>query len=202
MRIATILLAAGASERYGKDKLCLPFKGSTVIEHCISLFKSTTDAVYLMTNDKSSYDTVTIRDIKGSRNNTIRAGLSAIPDEFDKVLIHDAARPFITEDMIINIVNISMTLNYVQYAMRITDGLIRNTKNTIETIERNDHFLISTPFIMDLDLARYTYNYIIDNNSHIYDPLEFVSTHDIPFKLIFGPLDKLRKITYPEDYNP
>ena len=201
MNIATILLAAGSSERFGKDKLLLPFNNTTVLEHCISLFSPMTK-VYLLTNHYQHSTVITISNNIGTRNDTIRAGLRTIPDAYDKIIIHDAARPFIDQTMITHIINESTNYAHIQYASKITDGLIRTTGKTAITVERNDHILLSTPLVMNLGLARYVYNNIIDNQSNVYDPIEFVSTHKIPYKLIYGSYDKLKKITYQDDYKP
>ena len=98
-----IILAAGRSTRFGKEtpKQLFPIADKPMVQHSIDLLSKHLHRVIIVTNsdisDKISGEVV-IND-KDSRIESIKVGIENI-DNCRNVLIHDAARPYITDMMI------------------------------------------------------------------------------------------------------
>lgn len=135
----------------------------------------------------------------GERNDSIRKGLSLLKPQISKVIIHDAARPYITQSSIIKLINASQQHLLTQYYLPITNGLINEISNRHITVERSTLKQLCTPLIIDRALAFYIYNFVIDKKTHCYEPIEFISSYNIRPMLVRGNQKELHKITYEDD---
>ena len=82
-----------------------------------------------------------------TRQDSVRHGLEAMKEEHPEfVLVHDAARPFITDEMIDSSLAGVTKYGACTLAIPIADT-VKRAKNqvVVETIEREDLFLIQTP---------------------------------------------------------
>jgi len=106
--ISAIVLAAGTSSRMGsKNKLLLPFKGSTFIEHIVSqLLKSTIDQVIVVLGHEQNKikQVLTQKEVVFTINtnynsgmtSSIQAGIKATSKNTDGYLICLSDMPFLT----------------------------------------------------------------------------------------------------------
>jgi len=106
--ISAIVLAAGTSSRMGsKNKLLLPFKGSTFIEHIVSqLLKSTIDRVIVVLgHEKDTIKKVLTQkevvftinsNYKSGMTSSIQTGIKATSKNTDGYLICLSDMPFLT----------------------------------------------------------------------------------------------------------
>lgn len=116
MKTAAIILAAGSGKRMqaGKNKVFLTLQGKTVLEHTVQAFQESAliDGILLVTKDtemawverlvpRSHYDKIIGYTIGGKeRQDSVLCGLENLPTVYERVLIHDGARPFVTEALI------------------------------------------------------------------------------------------------------
>ena len=112
MRFGAIITAGGSSTRFGSNKLIEKVNGKTVIEYSVEAFlKSDIDEIVICGDDYlkevfchselySESINNKIKFVKGgqTRQESVYNGLTAI--NCDYVLIHDAARPMITPEII------------------------------------------------------------------------------------------------------
>ena len=89
------------------------------------------------------------------RQDSVRLGLVAIPAGADVVAIHDAARPFVTRELILAVVLQAFIAGAAASAApardtikRVKDGLI------VETLDRSALWLAQTPQCFRIDLIR------------------------------------------------
>ena len=151
-----ILLAAGSSVRMGTNKMLLDINGKTPPELCYEqLVASCVDEI-IITASKDTYDY--LKGFKSSKSTTVIMGgqtrshsvfnaLKVCGGDCDTVVIHDAARCLVTDD----IINKSITLAK-QYGSAIASTKIRDTvrnKNTDNSINREDYLLMQTPQSFD-----------------------------------------------------
>jgi len=109
MRVAAIILAAGKSTRFGQNKMHLQVGGQPVWRRSFEAFLNHpgVDAVGIVcaTDDlvelsEQAPEALFVRPGGRSRQGSALIGLQALPQDTEIVLIHDAARPFITEETI------------------------------------------------------------------------------------------------------
>ena len=117
---AVILPAAGRSLRFGagegagRDKLFEPLGGSTVIARSVQAFLQRADVglIVLPTNQPERIEPL-LADASGivgpriqfcgggpSRAESVLSALRQVPDHFEWVAVHDAARPLVSQDLI------------------------------------------------------------------------------------------------------
>jgi 2-C-methyl-D-erythritol 4-phosphate cytidylyltransferase len=114
--LAVILPAAGRSTRFGggRDKLLEVLEGRAVIARAVGAFLARNDVgqILLPTNQRERLEPV-LRDDAGridpritfcpggaSRAESVLSALRLVPDRFDWVAVHDAARPLVSAGLI------------------------------------------------------------------------------------------------------
>ena len=116
MKTAAILLAAGSGKRMqaGKNKLFLTLHEKPVLAYTAEAFQrsSLVDGIVVVAKEseleqvkqmlpQEQFDKILCYTAGGKeRQDSVLCGLQALPDEFDRVLIHDGARPFVTDALI------------------------------------------------------------------------------------------------------
>jgi len=136
-----IILAGGQGERCKSNipKQFLKLSGKTVIEHTIDVFEKheLIDEIYVVINPLySSFMVETLRrsaytKVKkllkggGTRQESSRVGVFACNEDVDKVLIHEATRPFVSHKIISEVVKKLDTYPAVNVAIPTTDAIIK-----------------------------------------------------------------------------
>ena len=130
------------------------------------------------------------------RNETIWAGLSYLQSfcTNGKVIIHDAARPFINAGHIDRL--LSCTAPYSQYCLALTNGLHR--KGHPEPVSREEYVELCTPLCVDYTLALDIYRTYIRTHQ-AYEILHILERWGTSYDLLLGQFWDLRKITYQRD---
>lgn len=98
-----IVVAGGSGDRFGQRKQYLPLAGMRVIDWALRAAAEHTDGVVLVV----PADVVDVPEplaavvVAGgaSRSASVRAGLSAVPDDATTIVVHDAARPVPVPDV-------------------------------------------------------------------------------------------------------
>jgi 2-C-methyl-D-erythritol 4-phosphate cytidylyltransferase len=110
MRVGVIILAAGAGRRMGAKvpKAFLPLAGRPLFLHCLAAFRAMGDRVLVVPRGQAGlvvrrYEKELIREGIGKvaegggrRQDSVERGLAVLDPACDVVLVHDAARPFVT----------------------------------------------------------------------------------------------------------
>jgi 2-C-methyl-D-erythritol 4-phosphate cytidylyltransferase len=97
----SIVVAAGDGRRFGAaPKQFELLRGRRVLDWAIDAARDTTDGVVVVVADDRVADeaataapTVVVVAGGATRSASVRAGLAAVPDDADVVVVHDAARP-------------------------------------------------------------------------------------------------------------
>ena len=89
MKYGAIVLAAGSSTRYGEKKQDLEFHGKQLWRYCYETAMSVVGKDYIVAVGK---------EFPGGKTRTasVIKGLKALPNDVDRVVILDAARPMVT----------------------------------------------------------------------------------------------------------
>lgn len=158
-----VIVAAGRGERLGAEggpKQYRLLAGTSILQHTISQFAEHQDIhaiqVVIHKDDYELYEKAVNEHDKlltpviggASRQASCKAGVDAVNQhEFDKVLIHDAARPFVALNTISNVLNGIDDGVGTLPATAIADTVKKaDEKNLVlDTISRDDLYLAQTP---------------------------------------------------------
>lgn len=105
----SIVVAAGSGTRFGGPKQYEKLGELRVIDHVLAAARTVSDGVVLVVAEdlvdveESSADSV----VAGgdTRSASTRAGLAAVPDDADIVVVHDGARPLATQQIFAAVVD-------------------------------------------------------------------------------------------------
>jgi 2-C-methyl-D-erythritol 4-phosphate cytidylyltransferase len=97
-KVWTIVVAAGSSQRFGRPKQYESVGAHRVIDLSVATARRTSDGVVLVVPHD---DVEAERGIAGgaTRSESVRNGLAAVPAEATIICVHDAARPFASDDL-------------------------------------------------------------------------------------------------------
>lgn len=95
--IWTIVVAGGSGERFGARKQFLDLAGRRVVDWALAAARTHSSGVVLVVPEDVAGDPEPVADavVAGgrTRSESVRAGLAAVPDDADVIVVHDAARP-------------------------------------------------------------------------------------------------------------
>ena len=188
MNIA-LIVAAGSGSRMGnadKPKQFLPIYGKPLMIHTIEAFEvhDEIDAIVVVTNEAyidqvkvwcKQYDLGKIKAVVAggdSRQISVHNGLQAVKaiskdPKNDIVLIHDAARPLISQRIITDNIRVCEKYDAVDTVIKASDTIVRsvNEESISDIPARNELYQGQTPQSFKLSL--------------ILDAHEYVKTHEV-----------------------
>jgi 2-C-methyl-D-erythritol 4-phosphate cytidylyltransferase len=94
----TIVVAAGASERFGEPKQYADLAGRRVLDWSVTTARSAGEGVVVVLPAADAGAPGTVAG-GPTRTASVRNGLAAVPQEAEVVCVHDAARPFATREL-------------------------------------------------------------------------------------------------------
>ena len=159
-KISAIIPAAGSGSRFGEVKQFKDLAGQPLIFHSINLFIrcSIIDEVVVVVQEKYVkplyHDILSIsagkpiKSIAGglNRQDSVQNGVLATDSENTLVCIHDAARPFVTEDLIITSVSACKKYDGAIVALPSLDTVkLSEGEKVKETIDRKKVWFAQTP---------------------------------------------------------
>jgi 2-C-methyl-D-erythritol 4-phosphate cytidylyltransferase/2-C-methyl-D-erythritol 2,4-cyclodiphosphate synthase len=163
MHVTAIIAAAGAGRRLGapKPKQLLDIGGGSMLEHSVEAFARhprISDIVVVLPAGHASFALVTsmdptsmppIRVVQGGerRQDSVANGFDVVGPATDVVLIHDAARPFVTADLIDRTIDAAAAHGAAIAALPSRDTVKRVDAGgrIVETIPRETIYLAQTP---------------------------------------------------------
>jgi 2-C-methyl-D-erythritol 4-phosphate cytidylyltransferase/2-C-methyl-D-erythritol 2,4-cyclodiphosphate synthase len=165
MRVSAIIAAAGAGRRLGaaKPKQLIDIGGGTMLQHSVAAFyrhPRVSDIVVVLPPEHQSFvfaagdandvaQRPQIRIAKGGdrRQDSVANGFDAVADDADVILIHDAARPFVSADLIDRTIDAAAEHGAAIAAIQSRDTVKQvDASGTITgTIPRETIYLAQTP---------------------------------------------------------
>jgi 2-C-methyl-D-erythritol 4-phosphate cytidylyltransferase len=213
MNIA-IILAAGNSSRFNNkiSKILYKVNNKPLIKYSTDLLCKYLDQIIIVTNSscrtkikklfgKNKQIKILTNDID-TRIESIKTGLDFIKlkDNPCKVLIHDAARPFITHGMIENLLISSDSHQHSQYYLKLVNGLVQKTIDGYDVVDRKQYIELCTPQIIDYHLFNFLFRkYIYPEDRISCEILPLLNRFNISNNLIEGNNRYLRKISTTDD---
>jgi len=200
-----IILAAGNSTRFNNEvpKQLYLLEGKPVINYSIDILSQCLDEVIIVTNtycsDKiNTKHTVLVNDID-DRIESIKVALDYISaKKYTNILIHDSARPFITLDMINELLESSKTNQHSQFYLELVNGLARKNELGWEVSPREDFIELCSPQITDFEIFKYIFTNYIETKKDC-EILPIICELKYNHNLIKGSSKYLKKITNIDD---
>jgi len=134
------------------------------------------------------------------RQDSVRHALDALTNQPDFVLIHDAARPFLTTDMLDRAIQVAIQIGASVVALPMPDTVkYVNGSGMIEhTVNREHLWLAQTPQVFRFDWLLKAHQWAHDQNLDVTDDAALVEQFGFPVSVVPGSSMNL-KITRPED---
>jgi 2-C-methyl-D-erythritol 4-phosphate cytidylyltransferase len=141
------VVAAGAGSRFGKAKQYETLGDRRVMDWSLVIARELTDHVVLVVPADRTDDDEPLADVVvaggTTRSDSVRAGLSAVPDDVSQVLVHDAARPVPVTDVWRRVVAaLERGADVVVPVVPVTDTL---RERDGATVDRDRFVAVQTP---------------------------------------------------------
>ncbi len=216
--VTAIVLAAGSGSRMNqkKEKQFLLLDGKPVLYYSLRTFEaSIVDEIILVTKEKDidycrqeiveKYGFTKVRRIVSGgkeRYDSVQRGLKAADKRNNIIMIHDAARPFVTNRMILDSISAARRYKACTVAVPVKDTIkvVDEYEFGVETPDRSTLYIIQTPQTFDRGLLREAYERLrISGDKDITDDTMIVERYlDQRVKMVEGSYKNI-KITTPED---
>ena len=216
--VTAIVLAAGSGSRMNqkKEKQFLLLDGKPVLYYSLRTFEaSIVDEIILVTKEKDidycrqeiveKYGFTKVRRIVSGgkeRYDSVQRGLKAADKRNNIIMIHDAARPFVTNRMILDSISAARRYKACTVAVPVKDTIkfVDEYEFGVETPDRSTLYIIQTPQTFDRGLLREAYDRLrISGDKDITDDTMIVERYlDQRVKMVEGSYKNI-KITTPED---
>ena len=217
MRTLAIVLAGGAGKRMGAatNKQFLLLDNRPILVHSLQVFEDCrpVDGVYLVVNKRDlpliqeevleayKFNKIVKLVIGGRlRQDSVRNGLEAIDEPCDVVVVHDAARPFVSPAFVEKTISLMEMFDAIIPALPVKDTIKAISKEGFvsKTLERDSLWHVQTPQTFKYDLIIRAYREGVAKKLLGYDDASFVESLGKRVKVIEGSPYNI-KITTPED---
>lgn len=213
MKTFAIILSAGNSTRFGgtTKKQFYLLNGKPVLYYSLYAFNNSKaiDEIVLVTSKDDlanvkqfvldhKFNKVRNVVIGGdTRQQSVKNGLDVIKELEGNVLIHDAARPLVDEDIINRLIEGLKDADGVTPALKVFDTIVKAKNNELVSYENRDElYRIQTPQAFKLDVIKLAHESFKGINAT--DDSQLVKQLNKKVVIIDGN-EKLRKITKLED---
>ncbi len=216
MSVGAIIVAAGSGKRMGasKNKLWLKLADQTILAHTVERFATHPEIgeVILVVSEQDHLEVsnwlsgvpykqnVTVTIGGAERQDSVRAGLQLLGDSIQYVLVHDAARPFVTSEQIGAIIAQVRQNDATVMAVPVKDTIkVVNQTGIVEsTPARESLWAVQTPQAFRVSLLREAHEKAASAKRIGTDDAMLVEWLGQPVTVIRGSYENI-KITTPDD---
>lgn len=213
MKNYAIILASGKGTRFGNSipKQFIKISDKTILEYTIDIFEKNPniDKIILVITEEyiqkakeiTSYYKKIDKIISGgeTRKQSSYIGVNSIDELEANVIIHDCARPFLSDEILNNCIASLKTYDAIVTAIPTTDTIIKFNNNIVEKIpDRQNLMRVQTPQCFKLSLIKKAHQ-ISKNDNHFTDDCGLIVENRLAQVHIVNGDEKNIKITYPID---
>lgn len=218
-KIAIIITAAGSSTRMGGNikKEYLPFKDGTVLSNCAKTFlnacsKSFEITDFIITCPKNGIDdckkalkSINLKNIKiiegaQTRQKSVFEAIKAIENNPDVVAIHDGARPFVSEELILRTIEAAVKFGASVPGLTPIDTQKEIDDNgfILRHLQRSKLTAVQTPQCFEFTQLAAAHQKADSDGKEYTDDTEIWGVYCGNVKVVDGDVNNI-KITYPAD---
>lgn len=215
--VTAVITAAGKGTRMNSsiNKQYIELGGMPVLARTIAAFQECgqVDEIVVVINEEdiqfcknSIIDRYGLNKVKTlvsggtERQNSVYKGLCEVDNKCEIVLIHDGARPFVSNQIIVASIENARSYRACGVGVKLKDTVkISNSEGFVSsTPDRNNLWSIQTPQSFDYRIIMKAHEEAIRNNYIGTDDMVLVEKMGIPVKIVEGSYNNI-KITTPED---
>ena len=205
-----VILAAGNGTRMemDKSKMIIEIDGKTVLERSVEAFSELPeiDEIIVVCREcdievfsKLLDEEITFVIGGSTRQQSVMNAVETI-DECDHILIHDGARPLVTQKAIINTLDKAQMYNAAATGVSVKDTLkiVDEDLSIVGTPNRNNLVSIQTPQIFSFNLYKKALEKAVQNKKDYTDDCQLVENFGEKVYVVLGDYDNI-KITTKSD---
>jgi len=210
-KIGAVIVAAGSSQRMGEvDKVFVLLGGKPILEQVVDVFQgcNSIDQIVVVLNEQNlekgkqlvaerGWSKVTDVCLGGKRRqDSVVAGLGRL-NHCAWVVIHDGARPLLTEDLILGGLEVARETGAAVAAVPVTDTVKVAGSDRIvhQTPPRQNLWAVQTPQVFRIDIITEAYK---KATGEVTDDASLVEQLGYQVKLYLGSSHNI-KVTTPDD---
>ena len=213
-----VIVAAGTGSRMnmGINKQFIKLEGKEIIAYTIEKFYNNSnieDIVVVVKEDESEFfkkeilDKYNFKNVKiayggKERQDSVYNGLKLLDEKCDVVLIHDGARPLVSDKIIDKSIEEAKEHKAIVVGVPVKDTIkvIDNDKNIVDTPNRSVLWAVQTPQTFDYNILIDAYKDAFKNKFYGTDDAMLVERIGYKVKMLEGSYNNI-KITTQEDLN-
>ena len=213
-----VIVAAGTGSRMnmGINKQFIKLEGKEIIAYTIEKFYNNSnieDIVVVVKEDESEFfkkeilDKYNFKNVKiayggKERQDSVYNGLKLLDEKCDVVLIHDGARPFVSDKIIDKSIEEAKEHKAIVVGVPVKDTIkvIDNDKNIVDTPNRSVLWAVQTPQTFNYNILIDAYKDAFKNKFYGTDDAMLVERIGYKVKMLEGSYNNI-KITTQEDLN-
>jgi 2-C-methyl-D-erythritol 4-phosphate cytidylyltransferase len=211
---AAVIVAAGQGQRFGApDKILFSLAGKPLLTFALDAVEAaaTLDQVVVVVGahtlervkaviQQGDWPKIIQIVVGGERRqDSVAAGIAALPESVDVVALHDGARPFALPALFDAVVETARRAGGAIAAVPVTDTIKRVAGDRIVgTVPRAGLWAAQTPQAFNLSRLREALVVASQRDMQVTDEASLFETMGWPVEIVRGALNNL-KITYPAD---
>lgn len=214
-KVSAILVAAGKGKRMGANinKQYIQLKGKPIVAHTLSVFEKSAmidEVILVVGKEEVAYcrkhileeyrfkKVTTIVPGGEERRDSVYQGLRAITAQPDLVVVHDGARPFVTEAMLQESLEEASKIGAAILGVPVKDTIkvVDENGQVVSTPSRESLWAVQTPQVFRFQLLLEAHNH--GELKEMTDDAMLVEALGHPVKVIRGSYENI-KITTPDD---
>lgn len=205
--IGLVLAAAGSGSRFGSDtpKQFIPFEGKPLYLHALERFSSFFEVAVLVLPEgwkervenqvrSLSYRDRLFLEIGGPRRqDSVYQGLNRLGEDIEMVLVHDAARPFTSSELIAAVIEQTRQHEACVPVVPVADTLKEVSDGRIvRTLDRKGLSLVQTPQGFEINLLKRAFQQAIQDGFYGTDEAALVERLGSPVHVVAGERSNLK----------
>ncbi len=205
--IGLVLAAAGSGSRFGSDtpKQFIPFEGKPLYLHALERFSSFFEVAVLVLPEgwkervENQVGSLSYRDrlfleIGGPRRqDSVYQGLNRLGEDIEMVLVHDAARPFTSSELIAAVIEQTRQHEACVPVVPVADTLKQVSDGRIvRTLDRKGLSLVQTPQGFEINLLKRAFQQAIQDGFYGTDEAALVERLGSPVHVVAGERSNLK----------